>query len=92
MCMIIVQSLLHIIEHYSNTGEDKARIIQLAQQLSLNKGLKKFGNKGRDAAHKEWMKISTLQFEVAVRVRPTLETLTLILRPQSAIFSGGLRP
>ena len=43
----------HIIEHYSNTGEDKARIIQLAQQLSLNKGLKKFGNKGRDAAYKE---------------------------------------
>ena len=38
---------------------------------------------------REWMKIFTLQFEVAVRVRPTLETLTLILRPQSAIFSGG---
>tara|TARA_B110000116_G_scaffold23331_1_gene17939 strand:- start:29 stop:655 length:627 start_codon:yes stop_codon:yes gene_type:complete len=45
--------LAHLIEHYSNTGEDKARIIQLAQQLSLNKGLKKFGNKGRDAAYKE---------------------------------------
>ena len=45
--------LAHSIEHCSNTGEDKARIIQLAQQLSLNEGLKKFGNKGRDAAHKE---------------------------------------
>ena len=36
------------------------------------------------------MKFVIQQFEVAVRVRPTLETLTLILRPQSAIFSGGL--
>ena len=29
----------------------------------------------------KWMKILTLQFDVAVRVRPTLEILTLILRP-----------
>jgi len=49
----IANVFAHVIEHYSNTGEDKARIIQLAQQLSLNKGLKKFGNKGRDAAYKE---------------------------------------
>ena len=40
---------------------------------------------------KEWVKFVIQQFEVAVRVRPTLETLTLILRPQSAIFSGGLK-
>ena len=29
----------------------------------------------------KWMKILTLQFDVAVRVRPTLEILTLVLRP-----------
>ena len=39
--------------HYSNAGEEPARIIQLAQQLSLNKGLKKCGKKGRNAAHKK---------------------------------------
>ena len=40
-------------QHCSNAGEDPARIIQLAQQLSLNKGLKKLGKKGRNAACKE---------------------------------------
>ena len=39
----------------------------------------------------EWMEIFTFQFEVAVRVRLNIETLTLIIRPQSAIFLGGLR-
>ena len=29
----------------------------------------------------KWMKILTLLFDVAVRVQPTLEILTLILRP-----------
>ena len=38
---------------------------------------------------KYWMQIFTLHFEVAVRVWLTLETLTLILRPQSAIFFDG---
>ena len=36
------------------------------------------------------MKKSTLQFEVAVRVRLKLETLSLILKPQSVIFFGVL--
>ena len=36
------------------------------------------------------MKSSTLQFEVAVRVRLNLEILILILKPQSALFLGML--
>ena len=44
--------LAHFIEHYANIDEELARIIQLAQQLSLSKGLKNFGKKGRDTAHK----------------------------------------
>ena len=32
----------------------------------------------------------TIHFEVAVRVRLKLETLILILKPQSAVFLGGL--
>ena len=39
----------------------------------------------------EWVKISTLQFEVAVRVRFNLGTLSLIQNPKSAVFLGGLR-
>ena len=35
------------------------------------------------------MKIVTWQSEVAVRLRLNLETLTLILKPQSAVFLGG---
>ena len=33
---------------------------------------------------------STFQFEVAIRVRLKLETLTLIIKAQSAVFLGGL--
>ena len=40
---------------------------------------------------KQWMNISTLQFEAAVRVRLNLETLTLIIMPQSVVFFGGLQ-
>ena len=43
----------HIFECYSNTGKEPARTIHLAQQLSLNKYLKKFGKNGRNAACKE---------------------------------------
>ena len=45
--------LAHVVEYYSNMGEEPTQIIQLAHQLSLNKGLKKFGKRGRNAAHKE---------------------------------------
>ena len=36
----------------------------------------------------EWVKKSTFQFEVAVRARLKLETLTLILKPQSPVVLG----
>ena len=39
----------------------------------------------------QWVKISTLQLEVAVRVGLNLETLTLILKPQSSVFLGRLK-
>ena len=35
---------------------------------------------------REWMKMYTGHFEVAVRVRLNLETLILILKTQSAVF------
>ena len=38
----------------------------------------------------EWMKIVTRSFEVAVRVMLNLQTLNLILKPQSAVFLGKL--
>ena len=37
----------------------------------------------------KWVKKRTIQFEVAVRVRLKIETLSLILKPQSAVFLGG---
>ena len=37
-----------------------------------------------------WVKFVTQAFEIAVMVRPNLETLTLIPRPQSAVFFGRL--
>ena len=37
--------LAHVNECYSKIGEEPARIIQVAQQLILNKGLKKFGKR-----------------------------------------------
>ena len=40
----------------------------------------------------EWMKFVVQPFEVAVRVRLKLESLTLIPRPQSAVFFSGLYP
>ena len=39
---------------------------------------------------KQWMKISTLQFEVAVRVRLNIESLTLILKPHPVVFLGQI--
>ena len=40
-------------EHYSSMDEEPAPMTQLAQQLSLNKRLKKFGKKGHNAACEE---------------------------------------
>ena len=42
-----------IVEYFRNVGEEPTQIIQLAPQLSLNKGLKKIGKKSRNVAHKE---------------------------------------
>ena len=38
--------LAHIMQYCSNIGKEPARMIQLVQQLTLNKGLKKFGERG----------------------------------------------
>ena len=40
-------------ERCSNMDEEPTRIVQLAQQLSLNKGLKTFGENGRNAPHRQ---------------------------------------
>ena len=41
-------------------------------------------------SYEQWVKKSTFKFEVVLRVRLKLKTVTLILKPQDTVFSGGL--
>ena len=67
--------IAHVMCHYTSTNHktmSKKKFYQLAQTFSLNKGIKKFGIKGKNAAYKEIQQLHDRVVFTPVKV----ETLT----------------